>query len=586
MTVPDDPDMEIAFVNLNVQAPPLAIERGWLDELELMGDYVTVDSLFGQPSNSRIYTFYFSMIPAKTSYDILVRVKATRQAEFPVQVFVSNPFYQSPLSPSVQGCIAFAIVKALVKSGISIIPGGPCILGAFSVVSQALDDDPPTPSAFDQVDVKSWHWNLGTALLECGLSINPATYPLGTVLSIITNMVDLKQEHEDCLRGYWPSPISIFQILYYVSLSRDPNEKNGVIGHGEENYIPATGRMSYQILFENVDTATANAQEVWVRDTLSPVFNFDDFDFGPFGFGDSTYFPVKDLDEFAHEIDLRPQHECILRVNGKFDRSTGVVEWYFASLHPESKDIVYDPDAGFLPPNVTSPEGEGFVSFTCGLKTVTHDLEVNNEATIIFDFNEPIVTNNVRHTFDLAAPVSSADSDVDVVQDTSFTIMVDGSDPGTGIRFYEVYVSKDDGAFSRGAVGPGLEFTFYGEYGHRYGFFSIAVDSVGNQEAMKAAPETEVTILTGTSELPDWATVSVQPNPNDGQFVIWYTLSSSRSVRASLKDVQGKEVWGFNVDHQTQGQYTHQVDLDLVPGVYFLDIRTDDAATRRRILVQ
>ena len=46
------------------------------------------------------------------------------------------------------------------------------------------------------------------------------------------------------------------------------------------------------------------------------------------------------------------------------DLFTGVLSWYFSSIDPATGQPPTNPLAGFLPPNVTPPEGEGSVLFT------------------------------------------------------------------------------------------------------------------------------------------------------------------------------------------------------------------------------
>src|SRR6185369_12783301 len=60
---------------------------------------------------------------------------------------------------------------------------------------------------------------------------------------------------------------------------------------------------------------------------------------------------------------------------------------------------VHDARPGYPPPNVTSPEGEGEMLFTVSLKPGPGlGTTVCNNASIVFDFNAPIVTNDFCNT--------------------------------------------------------------------------------------------------------------------------------------------------------------------------------------------
>lgn len=108
-----------------------------------------------------------------------------------------------------------------------------------------------------------------------------------------------------------------------------------------------------------MNTATANAVEVFVYDTLDlNRFDASTFRFGSIWVSGTTYQVINDGNSFAKEIDLRPNINCILRVIGTFNPQTGVAFWHFISLDPVTRDITEDPNAGFLPPNISKPRAK------------------------------------------------------------------------------------------------------------------------------------------------------------------------------------------------------------------------------------
>ncbi|MGB4849400.1 MAG: LamG-like jellyroll fold domain-containing protein, partial [Saprospiraceae bacterium] len=571
VAVPNDPNFEIIFLNLNAKKPQQAIDKGWSDELESIGLAQVVDNVFGKPSNSRLYSFYFPYVPAKSNLNVSVRVRTKNPVRNEIQVAVSAPFYASPLSPDVQGCIAFAIAKAFIKAGIGSIPGLPCITGELGLILDYTGDNPPTPSSIPNIDVRSLGWTVGTTLLECAASFGGPL--VGGVLSGITSAVDGKQETDDCYKGFWPSPFSLFQIAYYGVTSLDPNEKKGPYGYGDNNFIQVTGQLSYQINFENKKTATAPAQEVLVRDTLSnPLYDLKNFSFGPVSFGDSIFYPVSNTYEFAIETDLRPLKNGIVRMTGQMDTTTRIVTFYYGTLDPITRDLVSDPLGGFLPPNIVAPQGEGFVSYSVGLKSVHHMDFVKNRASIIFDLNPPILTNDFLNTFDLRAPQSQLSIQNPVSTDTTVIITADGTDDGCGIRLFEIYASANNQPYELYSYTGNPSFEFTGQYGNTYRLYSIAVDSVGNKEQAPVQPDIEVSIVTTTKDLQEWEGVKVYPNPAGNSLFIEFNLDQGNAVSCNLYDLNGRPVQTLFDKNLNTGFHHLEMNIDIPDGFYFLKL--------------
>jgi len=80
---------------------------------------------------------------------------------------------------------------------------------------------------------------------------------------------------------------------------------------------------------------------------------------------------------------------------------------------------------------------------------------------------------------------------------------VAGSDAGgSGIQFYDTYVSDNGGPYALWLTTTDPSVVFKGECGHRYSFYSVAVDLVGNMEEHPAAADatTEVVSVLGDTE--------------------------------------------------------------------------------------
>jgi hypothetical protein len=193
-------------------------------------------------------------------------------------------------------------------------------------------------------------------------------------------------------------------------VSRDPNDIIGPSGQGPQRAVANDIVFDYTILYENVPTATAPAQVVTIEHQVDASHDYRTFAFGDFGF-DDLYFPVPaGRQTFSARLDLVSELGVFVEYSAEFNPVTGLAVWEFRSVDPETGDLSSDPDIGFLPPNGTPPEGEGFVFFTVQLQPDTADgTIVTAQAEIIFDDNEPIVTptwsNRIGEFYQLFLPI-------------------------------------------------------------------------------------------------------------------------------------------------------------------------------------
>ena len=234
--------------------------------------------------------------------------------------------------------------------------------------------------------------------------------------------------------------------------SWDPNEMVGPVGYGDEHYIGDEAKtINYRILFENKAEATAPAYRIRITDILDENV----FDVSSVRFGDTSH-----------------------------DAGTG---W---KMTRDGNKLSWDIEGIELPPNVNAPEGEGYVTFSVDLKPGLKNLtEVKNMATIIFDYNDPIETNEYVNTLDLKKPESAMTSAF--YSGSNVKLNSKGSDEGSGIARYKFFAAKGDGEFE--LIGESstteLEYTLpEGENAKDYKFAVAAVDNVGNtQETLSAA---------------------------------------------------------------------------------------------------
>ncbi len=178
----------------------------------------------------------------------------------------------------------------------------------------------------------------------------------------------------------------------------DPNEKAGPGRAG--GFIDGVTPLGYTVTFENLATATGDAFEVLVTDQLDVAkYDLDTFSLGPISFADKSVLVPPGLKSFSTEVDMRPGVNILVGIDAALDTATGIVTWKFTTLDPATHEFPEDPEDGFLPPNVNSPEGEGEMLFTVSLKPgLGLGTTICNDASIVFDFNPPIVTNDFCST--------------------------------------------------------------------------------------------------------------------------------------------------------------------------------------------
>jgi hypothetical protein len=229
------------------------------------------------------------------------------------------------------------------------------------------------------------------------------------------------------------------------------------------------------------------------------------------------------LTAFHTRVDATATLGVFVDITASFNPNTGQATWTFTSLDPTTLDLPMDPTVGFLPPNKTAPDGQGFVTYTVNPKPgLTTGTKIGAAATVVFDTDPAEVTAPQSNTIDAGAPTSSV-KPLPAFSPANFTVSWSGQDDpggsgigGSQIPFsgYDVYVSDNGGPATLllqtpSQTAPTLQTStsFTGVNGHTYGFYVVAIDNVGNRQAMPAAFQatTRVDTLPPTS--------SVQPLP-------------------------------------------------------------------------
>ncbi len=315
--------------------------------------------------------------------------------------------------------------------------------------------------------------------------------------------------------------------------SWDPNMKVGVIGR--EGFIQPMESLPYRVLFENIPppppAQSAPAQEVKITDVLDDEIDLSTFTFTGVGFGDRTFSLPVNSKTLSLDVDLRPEGKnMVVQIRGSLDEATRTVTVTFKGIDPDTGQL--HPE-GFLPPNQNPPEGEGWVAFEVRLKEdFQSGAQVKNKATIVFDVNPPMETNEVVVTVDREPPQSQVKEitgsrslvgrrvshvansgrcvDCGVQNQGNIEVHFEASDDVSGVDTVGLWVSEERVNFRgtrqviigerqyrhfstlSGSSEP--KFSFKGKFGYNYRFYTVASDIAGNKEPEPDDSDARITI--------------------------------------------------------------------------------------------
>jgi hypothetical protein len=617
--VNDLPGLEVVFPDLDLSLPEVFKEMGpyYTRIKDSVNIYYLTDTLSGYENiKMRVYPFYIPNIRAGSSKTTPVKIKLNGNGSLKMESWILDPLYedintnlksaQEDLPPQVKLCLAeqsaLAVYKAFYEVAGVVVPAADC-WGVIDKVLNPIEKAYTTPETRPEPDnsLKSWFWYSVSVVgsgVQCAAGVATRVNPLAlwvrggiALTNIMIDVSDKLDMKERCWAKF--RKLSQNKLNSNGVTSFDPNEKVGPQGYTSEHYISKEGNINYTIFFENKKTAGAAALEVFVTDTLdSKKFDFNTFSFSNVTFGDTTIKIQEFAKEFKILVDLYPKKNIIVQIHGKLDVTTGVVSWDFHSLDRVTLELTEDPDLGFLPPNATSPEGEGNVTFSCKLKnTVAHGDVISNRASIIFDFNAPILTNTFTNKIDDRIPFSSVSPLAASIKDTLINVSWTGSDMGSKIKSYNIFVSTNDSAYVLWKVAKEEgNAVFKGKDGYKYKFFSVATDSIGFAENMKSTPEAVTILDLNTSSeiqnLPE-ERFNLYPNPAKQVCNLMFYLTKESVIEISVSDISGKKILMKEPQEYGNGKQIIELQLgNLTDGVYIVKFSVNQNSCFQKLLIR
>lgn len=337
--------------------------------------------------------------------------------------------------------------------------------------------------------------------------------------------------------------------------SWDPNEKVGPAGYGANGYMASSAPMPYTIMFENKKEATAPAWRVIIVDTLDEKV----FDVSSVKFGD-----------MSHNM-------------GVAERNGNVLTWTFTNIE--------------LPPNVTPPQGEGWVKFVVNPKpNLPTGTQLKNKAVITFDLNKPLETNVAVNTLDFDPPKTNliSVSNVPGSRNVLLTWSIDDA-AGSGAQKSSVFMASNDGPFSLVKTTDSTQAVIPVVGNVNYKFYVLSEDNVGNTEV---TPSKIVDILTDVKAediIPTEFSLSQNyPNPFNPVTTINYSIPYTSSVKIAVYNVLGQLIKELVNEVKQTGNYKVQFSgANLSSGVYFytinaksLDNSSDYKTVKKLILLK
>jgi RHS repeat-associated protein len=336
-----------------------------------------------------------------------------------------------------------------------------------------------------------------------------------------------------------------------------PNTLINPDGFGTQHYLTVNAVIPYTIRFSNNAAAgTTPVAQVTITQTLDTDLDLNTFTLENFGFGDITVNVPVGVQNYSQRLDLRTTRGVYVDVNAGINTATGVLTWTFTAIDPITGNAANSATQGFLPPNDQNGVGSGFVGYSIQPKanTINNSL-VNAQASITFNTQTPIQTITVFNTLDSNAPSSQVTA-LPANSSPNFTVLWTGSDTGSGIASYDIYVAVDNGAFTLWKDDiTATSANYAGVTGKTYKFYSVATDNLGLTEI--APTQADATTTVGNATQP---VISISANqtivegltaPQNVTYTVTLSSASSQTITVQYSTTDATALAGSDYTSTT-----------------------------------
>ena len=514
-----------------------------------------------------------------------------------ISVYISNPIIDQVFSNYSKGGPIDCLVdytKLVQKIGFKIFGVGAaesCIVGFGNVIMDVfrnISTDKYVHKLVPYTYIPSSLLPLIVKCLEAAGSTNPYSKIGYMIYEIYDAIKTVKEFSNDCKN--LPGDLADMMNFGAVS-SSTPEDKYGTTGFGIGGNISKDQKLTYRVDFWNHEKATAPAQQVFIKDTLNTNLNDTTFSFTEFGFL-RWKVPLKAGTYFNVNVDMRPDMNLIVNAEGKYDYKSREISCTLQSLNPATMELTDEPLEGFLPPIDSTGYQIGWVEYQIQPnKNLASGAVIPNRAWVNFEGVGP--TNPAPkgapwiNTIDDTPPESCVDNLPIVVFADYVLVNWQGTDIGSGIGNYNIYVSEDNSDYKLWLSSTSDESQyFFGEKGKTYYFYSIAKDRVGLIEKPKYVYEAMVKFdpwigINDITYKPFEGKLLIYPNPAQCCFRVISGLNCTTPKTITLFNDTGMKVMEkkFNTDEIT-------VDLsNFGKGIYYVNVKCGNVFAYEKIVL-
>jgi hypothetical protein len=333
----------------------------------------------------------------------------------------------------------------------------------------------------------------------------------------------------------------------------DPNQKIGPTGFGANGFLSSDTLMAYRVDFENETNATAPSQQTVITDRLSTNLDWSTLQWTEIGWGDQLIVVPPNTQHFETNVPMSYLGTSFeVQVEAGIHLSSGQAYVTFRSIDPAT-GLPPAVEIGFLPPEDGTGRGQGHFAYTLRPKpNLPTGTQIRNVALISFD-NQPAIATNQRdphdpsqgtdptkealNTIDADPPTSTVAPLLPIQANCSFQVCWSGTDAGSGVISYDIYVSTNGGPQTLWLAGTTETCaTFDGQGGNTYAFYSIARDGAGNTQTVPSAEATTTVTAPCLSDVRLTIDHSTLPEGQGERITLSYPVLPSRTYTVEFRD--------------------------------------------------